>query len=138
MGDRDVCGAQARRAMALRVQSIDLDAGVIHVDRGWDVMEGEQEANGRNPRKVPIATARRGHLLAHLMRTGRRDDDLILGRTSTLPFDPHRVSDRADTAWAEAKLERITVHERHLMPGNEDQAADLLDAYLDTAAGVGA
>ena len=26
----------------------------------------------------------------------------------------------------------------HLMPGNEDQAAGLVDAYLDAAAGAGA
>lgn len=107
-------GLRRGELRALRVDDIDLKAGVIRVTRGWDDKEGEQETKGRNRRKVPIGGELRRHLTTYLMRTGRRDNDLIFGRTATLPFDPHRVSDRADAAWKEAGIARATMHEcRH-------------------------
>src|SRR4051794_10440069 len=107
-------GLRRGELMALPVRLVDLEAGVIHVERGWDTVEGEIETKGRNRRKVPIPASLRKHLAAHLMRTGRRDDDLAFGRTPSLPFDPHRVSDRADAASEAAGLTRITLHEcRH-------------------------
>jgi integrase len=164
-------GLRRGELMALRVESIDLKAGVIHVVRGWDAKEGEIATKGKNRRKVPIGSALREHLLAHLMRSGRRDGDLVFGRTPTLPFA--KLADRADAAWESAELKRITPHEcrhsfaslmiaagvngkalqtymghasiqttfdlyGHLMPGNEDEAAGLLDTYLSTAIGAGA
>ena len=108
-------------------------------------------------------------LREHLMRTGRRDDELLFGPTGLSPFSPTRVTARADQAWKAAKLERIVLHEArhcyasymiaagvnvkalstfmghakiaitldlygHLLPGSEDEAAGLLDAYLDAKA----
>ena len=99
---------------------------------------------------------------------GGRGDDLVFGRTDRLPCDYRRLTDRADAAWKDAGLDRITLHEcrhtfaslmiaagvnakalstyvghadiattfnkyGHLMPGNEDQAAGLLDTYLGSA-----
>lgn len=89
----------------------------------------------------------------------------MFGDDDHRPFNPKHLTERADEAWTEAKLHRITLHEcrhtfaslmiaagvnakalseymghanisitfdryGHLMPGNEAQAADLLDAYL--------
>ena len=120
-------------------------------------------------RRVPVATALREILVAELLRTGRRGDQLVFGRTAGTPFSPTRLTARADKAWKDADLERITLHEcrhtfasmaiaagvnakalssymghasiqitfdryGHLMPGNEDEAAELLDAYLAAAA----
>jgi integrase len=100
------------------------------------------------------------------MRTGRRGGDLVFGSTAVSPFATAALSDRADRAWKNAKLRRITLHEcrhtfaslmiaagvnakalstymghanisitldryGHLMPGNEEEAADLLDTYLE-------
>jgi integrase len=163
-------GLRRGELRALRVDRIDLDANVIHVECGWDDLEGEQETKGRNRRRVPIPTALRDELLPHLMRTGRRDRALAFGDTATEPFRPKTVTERADAAWEAAKLARITLHEcrhayaslmiaagvnakalcdymghssikvtydqyGHLMPGNEDEAAGLLDAYLGRVAG---
>ena len=50
--------------MALRVDRIDLEAGVIHVERGWDAKEGEIETKARNRRKVPIPSVLREPLAA--------------------------------------------------------------------------
>ena len=87
------------------------------------------------------------------------------GEGRVFDFNPGRLTQRADRAWKEAKLDRITLHEcrhtfaslmiaagvnakalstymghanigitldryGHLMPGNGEEAAELLDAYL--------
>jgi integrase len=146
---------------------VDLATGVIRVERGWDPVEGEialKSHAGR--RKVPIAAVLRDYLLDHLARSDRSGSELILGRTPESPFTGNMLQRRADEAWKDAGLERLTPHEGrhtfaslmiaagvnakalstfmghakigitldrygHLMPGSEDEAAGLLDAYLD-------
>jgi integrase len=47
-------------------------------------------------------------------REGRTAEELIFGSTAESPFTANRVQARADDAWEEAKLERVTPHEcRH-------------------------
>jgi integrase len=165
-------GLRRGELRALRVRNFDLDADVIHVERGWDDVEGEIATKGRNHRRVPIPSVLREELLAHLMRTGRRADPdaLVFGETATQPFAPEALTRRADAAWAAAELNRIELHEcrhtfasyavaagvnpkalstymghasititldryGHLFPGNEAEAASLLDAYLRRATG---
>lgn len=175
-GDRPIwatalyAGLRRGELKALRVNHVSLEENVIHVESGWDDIEGEQETKGRNRRRVPISKALREQLLAHLMVSGRRGDDLLFGRTASLPFDARRLTVRADEAWEVAELNRITLHEcrhtfaslmiaaevnakalcdymghssikvtfdqyGHLMPGNEEQAAGLLDTYLEGQGG---
>jgi integrase len=105
-------GLRRGELMALRADRIDTAAGVIHVDKGWDMIEAEVDTKGRNRRRVPIAQALREPLLAHMIRTGRRGDDLVFGRIDRLSFDYRRLSDRADAAWKPAGLDRITPHAR--------------------------
>jgi integrase len=119
-GDRAVWGAAMyaglRRGelMALRANRIDLDANLIRVERGWDAKAGEVGTKNRKGRTVPITAPLRELLLRHLMRTGRRDGDLVFGEMAAQPFEAKGLRDRADAAWAEAKLRRITLHEcRH-------------------------
>ena len=158
-------GLRRGELRALRWRDIDLPDRSITVERGWDDREGEIETKGRNRRRVPIPAALREQLLAHVMRTGRRGEDLVFGATADQPFNPKHLTERADEAWKAAALDRITLHEcrhtfaslmiaagvnakalseymghanisitfdryGHLMPGNEQEAADLLDAYL--------
>jgi integrase len=181
-------GLRRGELMALDWQHVDLDAGVIRVERSWDVQAGAIETKSRAGRRtVPIASVLRGHLLAHRLRQGRGGTGLAFGRTAEKPFEPGSVRSRALTSWkrendrrkaaAEEEgrgdegvvvLEPIGLHEcrhtfaslmiaagvnakalstymghssititldryGHLMPGNEGQAAGLLDAYLDRA-----
>lgn len=156
-------GLRRGELKALRWPDVDLGAGVIRVERGWDDIEGEQETKGRNKRRVPIAAVLRDYLDEHRLQT--QGDGLVFGRDGK-PFIPRRLSDRADDAWKAAKLNRITLHEcrhtfaslmiaagvnakalstymghanigitldryGHLMPGNEEEAAGLLDSYLE-------
>jgi integrase len=85
---------------ALRVLDIDFDEDVINVCRGWDPVEGiidlKSEAGHRSP---PMAGIVREKLRAHIMRTGRRGEDFVFGRTATGPFYPSTVRARAMTAW---------------------------------------
>lgn len=157
-------GLRRGELQSLRVEDIDLRAGVIHVRRGWDQYEGVITTKSGRERKVPIAASLRSHLAAHLLTLGWREG-LVFGVSAVSPFVVSSVLWRADHAWEKAKLTRITMHEcrhtfaslmiaagvnakalstymghanigitldryGHLMPGNEDQAAALLDAYL--------
>jgi integrase len=105
-------GLRRGELMALRVNRVDLDANVIRVEKGWDVKAGEIATKNGKDRKVPITAPLRELLLPHLLRTGRRGDDLVFGSTATDPFAPKDLTRRADAAWA--ALRRITLHEcRH-------------------------
>jgi integrase len=150
---------------ALTVASIDLEANVIRVEWGWDDKEGRIATKAGKGRTVPVPSLLREQLLAHLLRTGRRGDDLVFGATATEPFALRDLTKRADAAWSAAELGRIQLHEcrhtfasymiaagvnpkalqtflghasikttmdryGHLFPGAEDEAAGLLDAYL--------
>jgi integrase len=107
-------GLRRGELRALAVDAIDLSANIIHVALGWDDKEGRIETKGRTRRRVPIPSVLRKVLLEHLARTGRRGDDLVFGKTATVPFDPKRLAERADAAWREAGMTRIVLHEcRH-------------------------
>lgn len=157
-------GLRRGELRALRAEDIDLAAGVIRVERGWDPAEGAIELKSRaGRRKVPVAAVLRDYLLDHLAR--RQGSELIFGNTPESPFTANRLQRRADEAWKDAGLERLTPHAGrhtfaslmiaagvnakalstfmghakiaitldlygHLMPGSEEEAADLLDTYL--------
>jgi integrase len=157
-------GLRRGELMALRVEDVDLPAGVIHVRRGWDYYEGEIATKSGRDRRVPIAGELRRYLAAHLLGLGWREG-LMFGVTPSSPFTGTPTIKRAKLAWKKAKLNAITLHEcrhtfaslmiaagvnakalstymghanisitldryGHLMPGNEEEAAGLLDAYL--------
>jgi integrase len=164
-------GLRRGELMALRIEDVDLGAGVIHVRRGWDYKEGEIATKSGKDRRVPIAAILRDYLDEHLLGLAWKDG-LVFGSTAGIPFTGTPTTDRAKKAWTAAKLQAITLHEcrhtfaslmiaagvnakalstymghanigitldryGHLMPGNEVEAAGLLDAYLqraDTAA----
>jgi integrase len=160
-------GLRLGELRALRVENVDLAAGVIHVERGWDPAEGAIELKSRaGRRRVPVPAILRDYLAEHLARTGRQGSDLIFGNEVDVPFTANMMQRRADRAWKERGLERITPHAGrhtfaslmiaagvnakalstfmghanisitldrygHLMPGSEEEAAGLLDSYLD-------
>ena len=166
-------GLRAAELQALEHHDVDLERGLIYVRRSWDPREGVIEPKSRAGRRtVPIVAALRSHLAAHLLRQRRRSG-LVFGRSESLPFDPRALAIRADEAWKDAQLERITLHELrhtcasifiaagvnakalssylghasvtitydrygHLMPGSEDEAVALVDAYLERSTGASA
>ncbi len=110
-------GLRAGELRALRVGAVDLDGGVIHVEAGWDDVEGEIAPKSESgSRIVPIIPELRPILVSHLMATGRRGNPnaLVFGRTDRDPFLRSTPRSRARKAWQAAKLEPITMHEcRH-------------------------
>jgi integrase len=160
-------GLRRGELMALPWEHVDLDAGTIHVVASWDVEYGPGDTKNRQRRKVPIPGELREHLLAHRLRQAP-GVDLAFGTAPGRPFTATPLAQRADQAWKDAGLPRITLHEcrhtyaafaiaagvnakalcdymghssikvtydkyGHLMPGNEQEAAGLLDAYLSRA-----
>jgi integrase len=162
-------GLRLGELLALRDDDIDLDSGVIRIERSWDPREGLIEPKSRAGRRaVPIVAALRAHLAARQLRR--------LGATSFffgdggVPFNRNALVNRAGRAWTKAGLAPIGLHEcrhtfasiliaagvnakalstylghssiqitldryGHLMPGNEDEAVTLVDAYLESAVG---
>jgi integrase len=87
-------GLRLGELQALRWSDVDLAAGVIRVERGWDREEGEiapKSAQGR--RRVPIAAALRDALVEHRMQSQR--DGLVFGSTADRAFTPSAVRRRA-------------------------------------------
>jgi integrase len=106
-------GLRRGELKALRWSDIDLGAGIIRVEPGWDDEEGNQETKGRNRRRVPIASVLRDHLLDPARDTGR-DSGLVFGEEAEIPFNARNLSLRADDAWEAEGPDRITLHEcRH-------------------------
>ncbi|MGH2878150.1 MAG: tyrosine-type recombinase/integrase [Solirubrobacteraceae bacterium] len=93
-------GLRRGELRALRWSDVDLPARVIHVQRGWDAIEGEQKGKSEAAdRRVPILDLLAPDLAAHKLRTGRDGDALVFGRTATTPFSPESVRRHALTAW---------------------------------------
>jgi integrase len=167
-------GLRRGELQALRACDVDLAAGLLRVEYGWDYKEGPIELKSNaGRRRIPIPAVLRDHLDEHWLRSDREGEQLLFGRTGSNPFSPDQVQRRADKAWEEAGLERITYHEcrhtyaslmiaagvnakalqtymghanisitmdryGHLMPGSEEEAAGLLDAYLAVQLGEAA
>lgn len=162
-------GLRLGELWALRDEDVDLEAGVIRVERSWDPREGVIEPKSRAGRRaVPIVAALRSYLAARKLRRGT-EGGLFFGEGSH-PFNRDALVARAAKAWKAAGLDPIGLHEArhtfasiliaagvnakalstylghssiqitldrygHLMPGNEDEAVALVDAYLERAAG---
>jgi integrase len=100
--------------MRIRWEDVDLAAGVIRVERGWDAAEGEVEPkSSAGRRKVPIAAILRHYLVAHKLATGG-EGFVFTRRFPDKPFSSVASQRRADKAWKATGLERLTLHEcRH-------------------------
>jgi integrase len=160
-------GLRLGELLALRDEDVDLELGVIRVERSWDPHEGLIEPKSRAGRRaVPIVAALRPHLVARKLRRGDASSFFFGARGR--PFNRNALVNRAVRAWKNAGLTSIGLHEcrhtfasiliaagvnakalstylghssiqitldryGHLMPGNEDEAVALVDAYLRRA-----
>jgi integrase len=102
-------GLRRGELTALRWEDVDLATGVLRVRRGWDAVEGEiAPKSGQGRRDVPVPAVLRDHLLEHRMR------NLGDGRVFGDPGQIRATAVRAGTAWTDAGLERLTLHDaRH-------------------------
>ena len=160
-------GLRRGELTALRWSDVDLAAGTIRVQRGWDAVEGEIAPKSREGRRtVPIPAVLRDHLLEHRMRQEDPTGQVFGG-----PYAVRAALDRAARVRRERDdLTAIGLHEArhtyasfmiaagvnakslstymghaniaitldlygHLLPGSEDKAAAMLDAFLARSAG---
>jgi integrase len=107
-------GLRRGELLALRWEDVDLAAGVIHVERSWDVKEGAIGPKSRAGRRtVPIPAVLREYLVGHKLRSGRHVG-LVFGTSYAQPFTPSNVRRRANAAWIRAGFEPMGLHEcRH-------------------------
>jgi integrase len=109
-------GLRRGELRALRRSHVKLADGVINVEKGWDVYEGEIDLKSRSGRRrVPIPAALHDYLEVAILETeDRGPDGHIFGPRKTSTFSPDKLQKRADEAWSVARLSRITLHEcRH-------------------------
>jgi len=101
-------GLRRGELRALQWAEIDLEAREIHVRRGWDDEEGEITGKSEAAeRTVPIIDRLAAELAAHKLRSRRRGDELVFGRTATDPFVPSTVRSRAHRAWKAGELAEV-------------------------------
>jgi integrase len=159
-------GLRRGELQALRWNCVDLDAGILRVDRSWDRVAGLVDPKSRSgARRVPIPSVLRHELLAHRLRQGAGGNGFVFSLDGERPFDPTNALRAAKRRWARAGLRPLGFHAArhtyasfmiaagvnakalssymghssitvtldrygHLMPGNEREAAELLDSYL--------
>lgn len=93
-------GLRRGELRALRWGDVDLPGRVIHVLRGWDAIEGEQDTKtAAGKRRVPILEPLAGELVAYKLRTEGSSDALVFGRTAAEPFNPETIRRNALAAW---------------------------------------
>jgi integrase len=107
-------GLRRGELQALRWADVDLDRGVVRVERSWDPKAGPIEPKSRaGRRRVPLVKPLRAELAAHRLRQGGGGEGLVLGRVEK-PFASGAATRRARGAWASKELEPIGLHDcRH-------------------------
>lgn len=125
-------GLRRGELRALRREDVDLAAGVIHVRKGWDPVEGEIALKSEaGLRRVPIAATLRDYLLERISSRDFEPGDRIFGNRKRQAFSADKLQMRADEAWEAAGLERITLHEcRHTF------ASTMIDAMVRSPHGL--
>ncbi len=150
-------GLRRGELMALRREDVDLATGVIRVERGWDQSEGEVAPKSKQGRrKVPIPAALRDRLAEYLIDgpasgrifVGARDSyDRGRAAAETAQVEPPTLHEcrhgyaalmiaagvnvkALSTFMGHANIRTSLDQYGHLLPGAEDKAAGLLDAFL--------
>jgi integrase len=163
-------GLRMGELQALDWEDIDLHANLIHIERSWDRSAGYIEPKSRaGKRRVPVTKTLRQQLLNHRLHQGNGGQGIVFpNHRGNKPFNPSTANQRAKTAWANAGLTPISLHEcrhsyaaymiaagvntkalstymghasititldryGHLLPGNEHQAAGMLENWLQQA-----
>jgi integrase len=106
-------GLRLGELWALRDEDVDLELGVIRVERAWDRRDGVIEPKSRaGHRAVPIVATLRSHLVAHKLR--RSGKGALFFGDGSQPFNRDGLVARARKAWKAAGLRPIGLHEcRH-------------------------
>ena len=108
-------GLRRGELQALGWDCVDLDDGILSVERSWDRVAGFVSPKSRSgERRVPIPTLLRHELLEHRLRQGLGGEELVCSLDGERPFDPPNTLRIVRRAWKAAGLRPIGFHEcRH-------------------------
>jgi integrase len=109
-----LAGLRRGELMALRVTDIDLKGGRLRVERSYDpdACEFRPPKSRHGRRNVPISSTLAPYLRPLVLA---RRDGLLFGPSVSRPFTARPIQERADAAWQDAGLDRVTLHAcRHL------------------------
>jgi integrase len=111
-------GLRRGELQALRACDIDLGASLVRVERGWDQHEGVIGPKSHTSRRsVPLLGLLRDHLDEHLLRSSRKGEDLVFGRTASDAFTASTIDIGAKRAWSAAnKAEQESAEEEGREP----------------------
>lgn len=109
-------GLRRGELLGLSWEDIDLDEGVLRVDRSWNPNYGYGPPKSQAGRRtVPVPGRLALILRSHAKQTGRCSGPVFLGRSGVTPPAPGAIQQRADRAWRAAGVQRTTLHAcRHL------------------------
>jgi integrase len=132
-------GLRRGELQALRVRSVNLDAGLLSVERSWDQVAGEiLPKSEAGTRQVFVCKTLRDYLTALI--ENRDPDEFVFGNDGG-PFDTRVVAREADRAYKTADVapgDRFTLHEaRHSFSTFMDHAGiseARADRYMGHAA----
>ena len=114
-------GLRAGEIQALRWCDVDYDHGVLVVEQSWDRKVGPIAPKSRaGRRRVPMSMLVRRELREVQLRSGRRGDELVFGRTPEWAFAPQTLHRRTKRAWADAGLTTEWAADGMLPPGLHD------------------
>lgn len=104
-------GLRRGELQALRWESVDLEGGLLHVERSWDRVAGEIEPkSGAGERTVPVPGRLASVLGGHRSRQDRDGRGLVFGADGERPFDPANERRAVNRTWERAGLEPLTMH----------------------------
>lgn len=113
-------GLRRGELRGLRGDDVDLAAGVIRVERGWDDVAGEVEPkSAKGTRTVPITALLRDHLAELKAQGGAAGSDrggFVFGSKHGRPFTPSNLRKRAAAAWAAENVRRTEAGHPPLVP----------------------
>lgn len=107
-------GLRRGELQALGWQHVDLEAGVIEVERAWDRVAGFIDPKSKASfRRLPLPGSLRGMLIEQKLVQGCGGEGLVIGKGDK-PFDPSNAIRSARRIWKNAGLSELGYHQcRH-------------------------
>ena len=109
-------GLRRGELMALRWSDVDLEANELHVERSYDPKDGVfvEPKSRAGRRRVPIAAVLRRRLLALKIASHRPSPETLVFGDADATFNYDSMIARARSAWSDAKLDPVGLHQaRH-------------------------
>jgi integrase len=126
-------GCRRGELRALRIRDINLEAGTIRVERGWDVKEGPIPPKSRAGTRTVFLVEALRPLLEPLIRRWDDPDALAFGMTATTPFEPKNVARKANNAVKAANTRRAEAEQPPLETFTPHEARHSFSTWLDAA-----